>query len=157
MVEKDTEKPETRTCANDARQCAPTPECGIWLAQSTIPESGLGLFAGKSFDNEEDLLETGDIVIPIVDFDLNQWRYCTVRQCRVFCAMMRCCRSSTLVYIGRVFVSSLCIVSCIILTLYTPSFQVSLQVYTVPFLLCAVCVSLLTLLSPFLLGIATSV
>jgi hypothetical protein len=41
--------------------------CGIWLAPSTIPGAGLGMFAGRDFDEGEDLQEVGDVVIPVVD------------------------------------------------------------------------------------------
>ena len=47
-------------------------ECGIWLAKSTIPGSGLGMFAGRDFKPKEPMLESGDIVIPIVDIAINQ-------------------------------------------------------------------------------------
>lgn len=45
----------------------PSGNCGVWFAPSTIPGSGLGMFAGRSFDTDENLLQTGDIVIPITD------------------------------------------------------------------------------------------
>jgi hypothetical protein len=45
--------------------------CGIWLAKSTIPGAGLGIFAGKDFAKNEDLLPTGDVVIPVVDIDIH--------------------------------------------------------------------------------------
>jgi hypothetical protein len=41
--------------------------CGIWLAPSTIPGAGLGMFAGTHFDEGQDLQAVGDVVIPIVD------------------------------------------------------------------------------------------
>eukprot|EP00544_Gedaniella_sp_CCMP2646_P006227 CAMPEP_0202502716 /NCGR_PEP_ID=MMETSP1361-20130828/39786_1 /ASSEMBLY_ACC=CAM_ASM_000849 /TAXON_ID=210615 /ORGANISM="Staurosira complex sp., Strain CCMP2646" /LENGTH=50 /DNA_ID=CAMNT_0049135787 /DNA_START=32 /DNA_END=180 /DNA_ORIENTATION=- len=49
------------TCASGDGQCtvAYTPTCGIWLAKSTIPNAGLGMFAGKPFQNGQDLLESG--------------------------------------------------------------------------------------------------
>jgi hypothetical protein len=46
--------------------------CGIWLAKSTIPGAGLGMFAGKHFDKGKSLLPLGDIVIPLVDMDIHQ-------------------------------------------------------------------------------------
>lgn len=42
-------------------------ECGIYLAPSTIPGAGLGMFAGRPF-KEGDTVTTGDIVIPMVDW-----------------------------------------------------------------------------------------
>ena len=47
-------------------------ECGVWLAKSTIPGSGLGMFAGRDFKSREPMLESGEIVIPIVDLAFNQ-------------------------------------------------------------------------------------
>jgi hypothetical protein len=46
--------------------------CGIWFARSSIPNSGLGMFAGRSFEEGEDMMASGDIVIPIVDMDMHQ-------------------------------------------------------------------------------------
>ena len=45
--------------------------CGIWLAKSTIPGAGLGMFAGRDFAKNEDLLPAGDVVIPLVDIDVH--------------------------------------------------------------------------------------
>jgi len=77
QVEKHTEKTQTTTCKVNDPQCNDNilEKCGIWLAESTIPNSGLGMYAGKEFHHNDELLETGDIVIPIVDFEMNQWRY----------------------------------------------------------------------------------
>jgi hypothetical protein len=47
--------------------------CGIWLAPSTIPGAGLGMYAGRDFEEGESLQQNhlgeavGDPVIPIVD------------------------------------------------------------------------------------------
>ena len=46
----------------------PDLECGIWLAPSTIPNTGFGMFAGKDF-KEGDLLAK-EMVVPLVDMDL---------------------------------------------------------------------------------------
>jgi hypothetical protein len=43
------------------------PICGVWFAKSTIPGAGLGLFAGKDFQETESLLSTGDVVVSVVD------------------------------------------------------------------------------------------
>ena len=42
--------------------------CGLWLAPSTIPGAGLGMFAGRDFSEGEYLQQDdGDLVIPLVD------------------------------------------------------------------------------------------
>jgi hypothetical protein len=47
-------------------------ECGIWFAHSSIPNSGLGMFAGRDFKKDETMMATGDITIPIVDIEMYQ-------------------------------------------------------------------------------------
>ena len=42
--------------------------CGVYLAPSTIPGAGLGLFAGRAFDTN-DIVTEGDIVIPLSELD----------------------------------------------------------------------------------------
>jgi hypothetical protein len=44
-------------------------ECGIWVAPSTLPGSGVGMYAGKSYQMGEALM--ADHTIPIVDFPLH--------------------------------------------------------------------------------------
>ena len=46
-------------------------QCGVWLAPSTIPGAGLGMFAGKHFETDDVLIPTGDSVIGIVDIALH--------------------------------------------------------------------------------------
>jgi hypothetical protein len=46
--------------------------CGIWFAPSSIPNAGLGVFAGRNFTAGEELMMTGDAVIPIVDMEIQQ-------------------------------------------------------------------------------------
>ena len=43
-------------------------ECGVWLALSTLPGTGIGMFAGKSFLQEEMFMAAGDHIVPIIDF-----------------------------------------------------------------------------------------
>jgi hypothetical protein len=40
--------------------------CGVYLAQSTLPGTGIGMFAGRDYEQGEALLEVGDHNIPIV-------------------------------------------------------------------------------------------
>ena len=46
--------------------------CGIWFAKSSIPNSGLGIYAGRTFDQGEHMMASGDIVIPMVDMEMHQ-------------------------------------------------------------------------------------
>lgn len=48
-----------------------TTKCGIYLAQSTIPGSGLGMFAGDHYFKKGDTVTEGDTVIPIVELKWN--------------------------------------------------------------------------------------
>jgi len=49
-----------------------TDDCGVWLAPSTLPGAGLGMFAGKNFAQGESFMPSGDPVIPIVDILMHQ-------------------------------------------------------------------------------------
>ena len=80
--------------AGGAEEDAGDAVCRVWLAPSTIPGAGLGMFAGTAF-GEWEPIGTPDIVIPVVDyyhhnpgeqhdfiFDFygwNVWRYGTIR------------------------------------------------------------------------------
>jgi hypothetical protein len=46
----------------------PDVECGIWMAPSTIVGAGLGMFAGREFKDQEEILPTGDSLVPIIDY-----------------------------------------------------------------------------------------
>jgi hypothetical protein len=46
-------------------------ECFMYLAPSTIPGAGLGVFAGSKAYKEGDFVSPGDIVIPIIDQELH--------------------------------------------------------------------------------------
>jgi SET domain len=45
-------------------------ECGVYIAKSTIPRAGLGLFAGKDF-NKGDRVTWGDLIIPLIELNWN--------------------------------------------------------------------------------------
>ena len=47
-------------------------QCGVWLAPSSLPGAGLGMFAGRDFKKFEPMLQSGDVVIPIVDIMMHQ-------------------------------------------------------------------------------------
>lgn len=45
-------------------------KCRVYMAQSTIPGAGMGIFAGKDF-NEGDEVTTGDGVVPVINMHWN--------------------------------------------------------------------------------------
>ena len=51
---------------------SPTPKCGVYLAMSTLPGTGIGMFAGRDYEEGQDMMELGDHVIPIVDVNIHQ-------------------------------------------------------------------------------------
>ena len=68
-------------------------QCGVYLAPSTIPGAGLGMFAGRDYKPREIVTE-GDIVIPLSEIDWHNgfqldfflweeytWRYVLYTQC----------------------------------------------------------------------------
>ena len=46
-------------------------DCGVYLAFSTLPGTGIGMFAGRSFEKGDDLMDVGDHLIPIVSLPQN--------------------------------------------------------------------------------------
>jgi len=42
-------------------------QCGVYLAISSLPGVGIGMFAGRDFTERERLMKVGDQMIPIVD------------------------------------------------------------------------------------------
>jgi hypothetical protein len=46
-------------------------ECGLYLAPSSIPGAGLGMYAGNKSYAKDDQVTYGDIVIPIIELDWN--------------------------------------------------------------------------------------
>ena len=59
---------QTNTCNNP--QDASCQQCGLYLAESSIPGAGWGMFSGVHHD-EGDVVTEGDIVIPLVDIEWN--------------------------------------------------------------------------------------
>lgn len=51
----------------DNTEKKPLRECGIYLAESTIPGAGLGMFAGNHDYKKEDILTSGDLVVPLFE------------------------------------------------------------------------------------------
>jgi hypothetical protein len=44
-----------------------TAECGLWFAPSSIPNTGIGMYAGRKFNKGDKLAPSGELVIPVVD------------------------------------------------------------------------------------------
>jgi hypothetical protein len=42
-------------------------QCGVWSARSTVKGAGLGMFAGRDFETGQDLMASGDVVVPLAD------------------------------------------------------------------------------------------
>ena len=76
--------------------------CGIYLAPSSIPFSGLGMYVGNASFSENDIVATQDVVIPIVDrhkhtghinekwlFDEYIWNAGNVLFCVIVCNYMQ--------------------------------------------------------------------
>jgi hypothetical protein len=56
------------SCTVDDDSSTSAVECGIWLAMSSLPGTGIGMFAGRSFNKGENLMRgLGDHCVPIVD------------------------------------------------------------------------------------------
>jgi hypothetical protein len=51
---------------------ASTSKCGVYLAPSSIPGAGMGMYAGQSY-REEDIVTPGDVVIPLTDWYSHNW------------------------------------------------------------------------------------
>jgi hypothetical protein len=68
--------------------------CGVYLAESTIPHAGLGMYAGKDFEEKEEIT-AGDIIIPLIEIDWNNGH--EGKQAMVCCTPFRHCILLTLV------------------------------------------------------------
>ena len=60
---------------NSTSSAGEADQCGVWVGMSTLPGTGLGMFAGKDFKYGELLLPVGDLIIPIVDLGSRQSRF----------------------------------------------------------------------------------
>ncbi|KAL7514953.1 hypothetical protein ACHAXN_012227 [Cyclotella atomus] len=58
------------TAASSAKQTATHPECRLYLAQSTIPNAGLGIFTGIPLQPNQSIAEP-DLIVPITDVQWN--------------------------------------------------------------------------------------
>ena len=44
-------------------------ECGLYMAESTIPNAGLGMFVGNRALKPGDVVTTDDLLIPVIEPD----------------------------------------------------------------------------------------
>lgn len=66
-------KNDTDGTCPDAEDVAPVgSQCGVWLALSTLPGAGVGMFAGKTFEKGQHMMPAGDHIVPIVDLNIHQ-------------------------------------------------------------------------------------
>jgi hypothetical protein len=69
---KRNEAPPTGDAAKEVADDAPRLECGIWLALSSLPNTGMGMYAGKEYKHGQPLqTPLGDISIPITDIKIH--------------------------------------------------------------------------------------
>lgn len=54
-----------------AREYSPPEECGLYLAPSSIPGAGLGMYSGSKAYEKQELISDGDLMITQWDMDLN--------------------------------------------------------------------------------------
>ena len=59
----------TSSSSNDA---AHLQECGLWLAESSIPNAGWGMYLGNVQRKVGEIIPPVDVVIPVIDYNLHQ-------------------------------------------------------------------------------------
>jgi hypothetical protein len=59
------------TATNSSTQILTQNDCGIYLAPSTIPGAGLGMFAGNRPFSKGDVISYSDLMIVVNDMDWN--------------------------------------------------------------------------------------
>ena len=60
------------TCAENNIKSSHSNKCRVWVAKSTLPGSGIGMFAGDYLiKNGDEMMRAGDHTIPIVDLALH--------------------------------------------------------------------------------------
>ena len=57
------------TSTKDSSKKKQYKECGVYLAPSTIPGAGMGMFAGNKQYEKGDIVTEGDIVVPVFELD----------------------------------------------------------------------------------------
>jgi hypothetical protein len=66
-----TDETKTTTTTSPTNPNSASPKCGIYLAPSSIPGAGLGMYAGDVTFATGDLVTPGDIVIPLSEYEWN--------------------------------------------------------------------------------------
>ena len=71
-IAPEAEKQESNEAKQEENDDNNVSECGIWLAMSTLPGAGIGMYAGKDFNRGDNMHPNlGDHCIPITDLELN--------------------------------------------------------------------------------------
>jgi hypothetical protein len=65
-------QPPPASSSSSSSSAAGAGACRSYLAPSTLPGAGLGMFAGRNF-HEGDHVTTGDAVVPLLDVDWNNY------------------------------------------------------------------------------------
>ena len=60
---------ETTSTKDSTKKKKQYKECGVYLAPSTIPGAGMGMFAGNKQYEKGDIVTEGDIVVPVFELD----------------------------------------------------------------------------------------
>ena len=63
------------SCSTAEKPSITSQECGIWLAPSSLEGAGLGMYAGKDYQEGEMIGPSGDVVIATVDIESHQFAY----------------------------------------------------------------------------------
>lgn len=71
-LDRTCENTDSASCASvsqgeESKDDAPDQECGIWVGLSSLPGTGIGMYAGKDFSQGDPMMDVGDVAIPIVD------------------------------------------------------------------------------------------
>ena len=61
----------TAMMVSAAREYSPPEECGLYLAPSSIPGAGYGMYSGSKAYGKEELISDGDLMVMQWDMDLN--------------------------------------------------------------------------------------
>ena len=64
-----------KTWEDDEDEFLASPSCSLFMAESSIPNAGLGMFAGKGFGEKELVDPSPQAIIPLIDINENTHLY----------------------------------------------------------------------------------